>query len=107
MRVIPVLVLIMLVLTVQPIQVVADTGNNNGDLTEGEETTRGFAFIVVGTILGAMGYKGARRVWNNIDESEKENDDSQYYLFENLMKLSLILLLLGVALFVGGVFHIV
>lgn len=107
MRIILVLVLMMFVLSVQPIQVVADTGDNNGDLTEGEETKRGFAFIVVGSILGAIGYKGAKRVWNNIDESEEENDRSQYYLFENLMKLSLVLLLLGVALFIGGVFHIV
>jgi uncharacterized membrane protein YidH (DUF202 family) len=85
--------------------VVADTDDNDANLTNQEETTRGFVFIVVGTVLCAIGYKGGKRVWNNIDESE-EKDRSQYYLTENLMKLSIILFLLGILLFVGGIFHI-
>jgi hypothetical protein len=103
MRVIPILVFIILILSVQPLQVVADTGDAN--LTNQEETTRGFVFVVVGTVLGTIGYKCGKRVWSNIDESE-EKDRSQYYLTENLMKLSIILFLLGILLFFGGIFHI-
>lgn len=105
MRVIPILVFIILILSVQPLQVVADTGDDDANLTNQEETTRGFVFVVVGTVLGAIGYKGGKRVWSNIDESE-EKDRGQYYLTENLMKLSIILFLLGILLFVGGIFHI-
>ena len=106
MRVIPILVFIILILSVQPLQVVADTGDNDANLTNQEETTKGFVFVVVGTVLGVVGYKGGKRGWSNIDKSEKKKDRSQYYLTENFMKLSIVLFLLGILLFVGGIFHI-
>lgn len=105
MRVVTILISMLLILSLQPITVVADTSVDNGSMTDGEETTRGFVFIIIGTILGAIGYKSGKRVWSSIDESE-ENSRSQYYLSENLMKLSVILLLIGFVLVIGGISHI-
>jgi hypothetical protein len=55
--------------------------------------------------LIAVGYKTVRGTWSNIDESEGD-DRSLYYLYENLVKLSILLLLLGIVLFIGGLLYI-
>jgi hypothetical protein len=98
-----VLTLMILMISLQPLGVVADTGVDDRNRSDSEK--RGILFVIIGTCLAVIGFKGGRRVWNDIDEYE-EDDETGYYLYENLVKLSILLLILGVVLFIGGVFHI-